>query len=237
MNSLARLIRLMTSRSSREHATGGCHTPGRTTPTTHHTGRDTLAPLEAATYPIRIPIRLPRPRPARLAGPPGRRAGGTGRPRPGRRGGADRRGARAATMRGDGADQRDRLRLLADPQRPGAAGGWAAGRPDVDAGVHGAGGVAAGPRPPRSCDRPGVAGDPRRALPAPWRGGRAGLAGVLAADGRQPAGRRPAAGVRGAGAGDVGCRRPVPEAAVRGAAGVGSAHRAVAYRGWPALRP
>jgi hypothetical protein len=59
MNSLARLIRLMTSRSSREHATGGCHTPGRTTPTTHHTGRDTLAPLEAATYPIQIPIRLP----------------------------------------------------------------------------------------------------------------------------------------------------------------------------------
>src|SRR6266511_999068 len=67
MNSLARLIRLMTSRSSREHATGGCHTPGRTTPTTPHTGRDTLAPLEAATYPIRIPIRLPR-RPPRRPG-------------------------------------------------------------------------------------------------------------------------------------------------------------------------
>src|SRR5215216_533390 len=31
-NSLARLIRLITSRSSREHSTGGCHTPGRTTP-------------------------------------------------------------------------------------------------------------------------------------------------------------------------------------------------------------
>src|SRR5215211_1016400 len=29
-NSLARLIRLITSRSSREQATGGCHTPGRT---------------------------------------------------------------------------------------------------------------------------------------------------------------------------------------------------------------
>src|SRR5215212_7710026 len=31
-NSLARLIRLITSRSSREQATGGCHTPGRTLP-------------------------------------------------------------------------------------------------------------------------------------------------------------------------------------------------------------
>jgi hypothetical protein len=59
-NSRARLTRFMTSCSSREHATGGCQTPGRTTPTTHHTGQDTPVPLEPGTYPIPIPNRLPR---------------------------------------------------------------------------------------------------------------------------------------------------------------------------------
>jgi len=42
---------LITSRSSREQATGGCHTPGRTTPTTHHTGRDTLGPAGGGNLP------------------------------------------------------------------------------------------------------------------------------------------------------------------------------------------
>ena len=42
---------------SREHATGGCHIPGRTTPPTAPTRH--LAPLEARTYPIRISVRLP----------------------------------------------------------------------------------------------------------------------------------------------------------------------------------
>src|SRR6266545_8402595 len=57
-NSFARLIRLMTSCSSRDGSTGGCHTSGRTTPTTHTPGRTPLVPLEPGTYPIRIPVRL-----------------------------------------------------------------------------------------------------------------------------------------------------------------------------------
>src|SRR5437773_5211492 len=57
-NSLARLTRLMTSRSSREQATGGCHTPGRTSHHPPHHRAGPTVPLEAATYPIRIPVRL-----------------------------------------------------------------------------------------------------------------------------------------------------------------------------------
>jgi hypothetical protein len=56
--------------SSREHATGGCHTPGRTLPPpSSHAER--LAPQKAATYPIRIPVRLPRTAPGDQAFPIG----------------------------------------------------------------------------------------------------------------------------------------------------------------------
>src|SRR6266545_520850 len=170
MNSLARLIRLMTSRSSREHATGGCHTPGRTTPTTHHTGRDTLAPLEAATYPIRIPIRLPRVR-AHPAAPSEERHGRPAPLRPATRPHA--RPARSAA---------GRCRPPADRRRRLGAGGATARRarrrsrhgergPDPAAGRPGPGG-----------DRPGR-GARRRPGPPPWPG---------AAGGRQPgAGRHP----------------------------------------------
>ena len=112
-----------------------------------------------------------------------------------------------------------------------AAGGQAGDRAPADAGVAGAGGVAAGPRPRRARDRPGVAGHPPGALPASRRRRRAGLAGPLAAHGRYPGRRRPAARPAGARAGGLGCCRPVPEAAVRRAAGVGPAHRALAHRG------
>src|SRR5829696_7783499 len=50
----------MTSCSSREQATGGCHTPGRTLHHPPHNRAGPTVPLEAATYPIRIPVRLPR---------------------------------------------------------------------------------------------------------------------------------------------------------------------------------
>jgi hypothetical protein len=50
-NSFARLIRLITSRSSREHTTGGCHTLDAPGPPPTRPGGTPLAPLEAENLP------------------------------------------------------------------------------------------------------------------------------------------------------------------------------------------